>query len=143
MPEKPDFPIQVFFDGACVVCSREIAHYVRMDQEQRLIPIDISHSDFDPKPYGITLDDFMYELHVIDQRGRVYRGVEGFWAIWQAFPSSTALGLLGSLITLPLVNPLARLSYKVFARLRPFLPKHKDLCESGTCRIGKRKPPHH
>lgn len=137
MPTQPDFPLRVFYDGACSVCSREIEHYVRRDQNRRLIPVDISASNFDPTPYDITLDEFMYELHVIDRGGRVYRGVEAFWAIWQAFPTSTFFGLMGTLITLPVIHPVARLCYKGFARLRPYLPKRKNDCHSGTCRIDK------
>lgn len=139
MPEKPAFPLRVFYDGACSVCSREIEHYARLDREGRLIPMDISAADFDPQPYGISLERFMDELHAIDAQGRVYRGVESFWAIWQAFPNSTLFGLLGRVIRLPLINPLARLGYRIFARMRPYLPKRKRDCASGSCRIGKPK----
>jgi predicted DCC family thiol-disulfide oxidoreductase YuxK len=136
--QKPDFPVRVFYDGHCVVCAREIAYYRRQDHGARLITIDISAADFDPQPYDIPLHDFMYELHVIDARGRIYRGVEGFWAIWQAFPNSTLYGLLGTVITLPLVNSFARLGYKGFARIRRYLPKHHHDCTSGSCHIGDR-----
>ncbi|MDO3379878.1 thiol-disulfide oxidoreductase DCC family protein [Geoalkalibacter halelectricus] len=137
MPEKPVFPLRIFYDGACSVCAREVEHYLRRDRQERLIGIDISAADFDPTPYSIPLKDFMYELHAIDAQGRVYRGVESFWAIWQAFPGSTLFGFLGTLINLPLINPLARLGYQGFARIRPFLPKRKSKCDSGSCRIGR------
>ena len=74
--------------------------------------VDISAADFKPEQYGIPLAAFMHEMHVIDRQGQVYRGVEAFWAIWQAFPASTVYGLMGTLITLPLLNPLARLCYQ-------------------------------
>ena len=64
-------------------------------------------------------------------------GRRAFRAIWQAFPDSTLYGLAGTLISLPLLNPLARLCYKGFARIRRYLPKRHRDCESGTCRIGK------
>jgi predicted DCC family thiol-disulfide oxidoreductase YuxK len=136
--QKPEFPVQVFYDGQCVVCAREIAYYRRQDHAGRLRPIDISAADFDPQPYGIPLREFMYQLHVIDARGRTYRGVEGFWAIWQAFPNSTGYGLLGTVITLPLINSFARLGYKGFARLRPYLPKYHHECTSGVCHRERR-----
>jgi predicted DCC family thiol-disulfide oxidoreductase YuxK len=81
----------------------------------------------------------MYELHAVDRSGAVYRGVEAFQAIWQAFPNSFLYATLSSLTALPLVNPMARLLYKCFARIRPYLPKRKR-CHSGTCRIGTFKP---
>lgn len=134
MPNKPEFPLRVFYDGSCLVCATEIEHYLARNHEGRLQAIDISAPDFDPVPLRIPLDSFMYELHAIDNKSRLYRGVEAFWAIWQAFPASTLYGILGAVITMPAVNPVARLFYKGFARIRPYLPKRHS-CKSGTCRI--------
>lgn len=140
MPAKPQFPLRVFYDGSCSVCATEIERYGRMDREGRLILVDISAPYFDPGPLGISLAEFMFQMHVIDRAGTVYRGVEAFWAIWQAFPASTLLGLMGALITLPGVNAIARLCYKGFASIRKYLPKRRDACAGGSCRIGKDKP---
>lgn len=135
---KPDFPVRVFYDGSCVVCSREMAHYQRQDHHGRLVMVDIGAADFDPHRYGIPLSDFMNQLHVIDAGGHTYRGVEGFWAIWQAFPSSSLYGLLGTVLTLPLINRFARLGYRGFARLRHYLPKRHRSCSSGSCPSDRR-----
>ncbi|WP_041245243.1 thiol-disulfide oxidoreductase DCC family protein [Geotalea uraniireducens] len=140
MPKQPEFPIRVFYDGSCSVCATEIEHYLREDHGGKLLPVDISARDFDPEPYHIPLEAFMYELHVIDQSGAVYRGVEAFWAIWQAFPTSTIYGVLGAVIRMPVVKPFARLLYKGFARVRPYLPKRTH-CDGGSCRIGKHGNP--
>ena len=137
MPASPHFPLRVFYDGACPVCSREIEHYRRQDRAGRLVPIDISAAAFDPEPFGIPLSAFMYELHGIDQVGQVYRGIEAFRAIWRAFPNSTGYRALATLVSLPVINPLARLGYRVFARLRPYLPGRRERCDIGTCRIGR------
>jgi len=133
----PDFPVRVFYDGSCLVCATEVERYGRKDHAGRLILVDVSAPGFDPAPFGITLEAFMYQMHVIDRNGRVFRGVEAFRAIWQAFPSSTFLGLCGRLISLPLVNPLARLCYRIFASIRGYLPKRRSDCSSGTCRINR------
>ena len=132
----PVFPLQVFYDGSCQVCAAEVERYVRKDRDGRLIPVDIAAPEFDPAPYGVTLQEFMYQLHGIDQSGRVFRGVEAFWAIWQAFPSSNLLGLCGRMIMLPLVNPVARLCYRVFAGMRGSLPKRGSRCRTDSCRTG-------
>jgi predicted DCC family thiol-disulfide oxidoreductase YuxK len=136
MRTSPDFPIRIFYDGSCSVCATAVEHYSRKDRDARLIPVDVSAAGFDPLPYGITLPEFMFQMHVIDRNGRVFRGVEAFWAIWQAFPSSTVLGLCGRVIMLPLVKPIAIFCYHVFANFRGYLPK-RDNCSSGSCRIGK------
>ncbi len=137
MTVSPVFPLRLFYDGSCSVCASEVERYGRKDRDGRLILLDISAPGFDPAPFGITLAEFEYQMHAIDQCGRVFRGVEAFWAIWQAFPTSTLLGLCGKLIMLPLLNPTARLCYRMFAAIRGYLPKRDKGCSDGSCRIGK------
>ena len=141
MPDTPAFPLQIFFDGSCSVCAGEMEVYLGKEHGGRLLFVDISAPEFDPSPYGITLDAFMYEMHAIDREGRVYRGVEAFRAIWQAFPASTRYGLLAALVSLPVVDFLARLAYRGFARTRKYLPKNRAECKDWTCRLGKDGPP--
>jgi predicted DCC family thiol-disulfide oxidoreductase YuxK len=141
MPVIPTFPLQVFYDGACSVCAAEIELYRRKERASRLIFVDISTPDFDPAPYGITMESFTRDMHAIDSEGRVYRGVAAFWAIWNAFPDSAGYRLLSTVIALPGINLLARLAYRGFARIRKYLPKRHGVCESGSCRIGHGKQP--
>jgi len=137
VPNRPLFPIRVFYDGACSVCAREIGHYLRQEHAGKLIAVDISTPDFDPEPYRISREAFIYELHAIDLNGRVYRGVDAFRAIWLAFPSSKLYRALAFIISRPVINPVARLLYKGFARMRPYLPKRSN-CDNGVCKIGRK-----
>ena len=130
--KRPEFPVRVFYDGTCSVCATEIEHYLRKDRNGTLIAVDIGAPLFDPESLHIPLADFMYELHVIDQTGCIYRGVDAFWAIWQAFPASTVYGFMGVVVTAPVLSQVARLFYKVFARIRRYLPKRPG-CANGTC----------
>ena len=134
----PRFPLKVFYDGSCIVCAAEIELYLRKDRGDRLVAIDISSPDFEPAPYRISLAEFMHQLYAIDQDGQVFKGIDSFWAIWQAFPTSTIYGIMGRVIQLPLVNRLARIGYWLFARVRPYLPKRHQ-CESGTCSIHQKR----
>jgi predicted DCC family thiol-disulfide oxidoreductase YuxK len=140
MTHAPDFPLQVFYDGSCSVCATEMAHYMGKEHGGRLIFVDVSSPDFDPAPYGIAMEAFMHEMHAIDRQGRVYRGVEAFWAIWHAFPASPWSRFLGTLVALPGINPLARLAYRGFARIRKYLPKSRRACDDGVCRRGDDTP---
>ncbi len=83
--------------------------------------------------FGISLDEFMSQMHAIDRSGTVFRGVDAFLAIWQAFPGETWFRFLGTLTDFPLVRPIARLLYRIFARVRKNLPKR-----TAVCRIGRR-----
>jgi len=141
MAETPAYPLQIFYDGSCSICAGEMDFYRHKEHAGRLQFVDISAPEFDPAPYGITLAEFMYEMHAIDREKRVFRGVEAFAAIWQAFPASTLYGLLGALVMFPGVNILARTAYWSFARLREFLPKTSATCRDGTCGLGRNKPP--
>jgi predicted DCC family thiol-disulfide oxidoreductase YuxK len=135
MQKLPEFPLTVFYDGSCHVCSTEMFVYMRKDHGGRLEFVDISDPGFNPDDFGISLADFMSMMHAIDQSGTVFRGVDAFLAIWQAFPGETWFRFLGALTDLPLVRPIARLLYRIFARVRKFLPKKK-----AVCRIGRRPP---
>jgi len=123
MPESPEFPLRVFYDGGCSVCSTEMKAYRNREYGRRLIFINISAPGFNPAHYGITREEFMHELHAIDREGRVYRGVDALRAIWRVFPATSWYGFLASLVTLPGINQLSRLIYRGFARLRKHLPK--------------------
>lgn len=137
MSDRPEYPLQIFYDGSCSVCTAKMELFRRKDHAGRLHFVDISLPGFAPSSYGITLEAFMHEMHAIDRENRVYRGVEAFRAIWQAFPASTWYGLLGTLVTLPGVNIAARTAYWCFARFRKFLPERRDVCEDGSCRLGR------
>jgi predicted DCC family thiol-disulfide oxidoreductase YuxK len=126
----------VFYDGSCLVCATEIEHYLGMDHGGRLVAVDISSPEFDPLPLLIPRDSFMYELHAIDSRDRIYRGVEAFRAIWQAFPASTMYRIFAAVIAMPVINPIARQFYKGFARIRPYLPKRHS-CSNGACQVDR------
>jgi predicted DCC family thiol-disulfide oxidoreductase YuxK len=136
MVQKPEFPLKVFYDGSCYVCSTEVLVYMRKDHGGRLAFIDISATDFNPDEFGISLTDFMYQMHAIDRAERVYRGPEAFRAIWQAFPSSAWYGFLAALVGLPGIRIVARAAYLSFARIRKYLPRRR----SAVCKIGKHLP---
>lgn len=118
MATMATYPLRIFYDGSCSLCSAKMALYRRRDQFGRLVFVDISAPGFDPDPFAIPLAAFMYELHVIDGSGNLHRGVDALRVIWQALPSSTWYGLLGLLISLPLVHAVAALVYRAVAGSR-------------------------
>ena len=133
----PQPPLTVFYDGSCIVCSREIAHYQRMEVGDRLLFVDIAAPAFDPSLYGRTKDEFMAQIHVRDAEGRFHTGVDAFAGIWAAVPGE-AYTLLSRLVQLPGIHMLATFGYHLFARFRKYLPK-RESCDSGTCHLGHSK----
>jgi len=134
MRKAAAYPIKIFYDGSCVVCSTEMEHYREKDLSGNLIFIDITAPDFRPKTYGLEMhgksrEELMRRLHVLDSEGQHYTGADGFPPIWRGLPPKSAYLLLAWLIEMPLVNQIAKAGYFIFARLRRFLPKRRK------CRI--------
>lgn len=136
--KKPSFPITIFYDGACIVCSTEIEHYRKKDRLHRLILIDISDADFEPEHYGKTRKDFMGQLHVMDAAGTYYLAVDAFSAIWHALPGKF-YKFLSVIVSLLGVNALAGIGYRLFAKNRKYFPRRHKYCESDRCSLGQPK----
>mgnify|MGYP001262298675 CR=1 FL=1 len=129
------FPLEIFYDGSCVVCSAEMDSYRNNNPDNRLTFIDISAESFSAQDYGKTKEEFMDRLHVRDAAGVFYHGVDAFVMIWQVYPSGSFYRLLSALVGFPGINLFSRFGYSVFARYRHLLPKKQQDCSSGTCEL--------
>jgi predicted DCC family thiol-disulfide oxidoreductase YuxK len=132
MADSTKFPLTVYYDGSCAICSREMLVYQRRESD-RLVFYDISAPGFDAIDHGGTLDAFMKELHVRDAAGQFHTGISAFARIWSAFPESPLYSLLERTINLPGIRQGADLSYATFARFRHLLPKNS--CHGGSCKL--------
>ena len=86
MKEKQN-KFQVFYDGACYLCSGEIDHYRK---KETLVPfefIDISSPEFRAESYGLEDKAVQLEMHVKSEEGTVTTGVDAFLEIWRRIPS--------------------------------------------------------
>ena len=132
------FPLEIFYDGDCQVCSSEMGHYRERDLHQRLRFVDIREDSFRARDYGKTQAEFMARLYVRDASGSFFSGVDAFILIWQAWPAGSTYRLLASAAGLPGINLVARGGYALFARYRHLLPKKKTACEGGSCTLDHR-----
>ena len=94
----------VFYDGGCPLCRREIAHYQRIDADDRLDWIDINREPERVRNYGLTLSRAMQRLHVLDAGGAWKTGVAGFVELWTHLPYYRRLA--GLIRVLHLAAPL-------------------------------------
>ena len=122
--------LTVYFDGACILCSREVEHYWKQEGAERIRWVNIAHPDFDPRAEGLEGRNFHLKMHA--RRGETFfDGVDTFIEIWRELPRYRWVSrVVGS----GLLKPGFQLGYEVFARVRPFLPKRKD-CGSDACEI--------
>jgi predicted DCC family thiol-disulfide oxidoreductase YuxK len=122
-----NYPLTIFYDGACGVCSNEITYY-RSIADQRVRFVDIAALDFDAESFGRTVDDFQKEIHARDANGQYFTGVEAFRQLWDALPSPF-YPLLSTIVGLPGIHLAARTGYAVFARFRHSVPaSHATNC---------------
>lgn len=121
------YPLTIFYDGACGICSTEISYY-RSIADQRVRFVNIAAVDFDAGAFGKTAKEFQEKLHARDADGHYFTGVEAFRQLWDALPSPF-YPLLSMFFGLPGINLAAHTAYAVFARFRHLLPaNHTDSC---------------
>ena len=73
----------VLYDGSCPYCAREIKHYMRFDNTQRICWVDIVENPEYLKKYDITWTSAMKKLHTIEGGDFIHVGVDGFIEIWR------------------------------------------------------------
>jgi predicted DCC family thiol-disulfide oxidoreductase YuxK len=105
---------EVYYDGACPVCSREIATYRRAEGAEGLRFVDVSCPDATLAP-DLTREDALARMHVRRADGSLVSGAAAFAALWSALPRWAWLGRIAAL---PVVAPLLELGYRGFLRVR-------------------------
>ena len=136
MSSRPAFEVEVFYDGACPLCLREIDMLRRKDDKQRILFTDISAANFDADSVGVPFPTLMERIHGRLPDGTLIEGVEVFRRLYAA----VGFGFLVAASRLPLVAPLLNLSYRAFAKNRLRLtgrctedacPMHRDAPQRG------------
>ncbi len=107
--------VEVFHDGDCPLCAREVALLRRLDRGRgRIRFTDVAAPDFDAAAHGKAHDDFMARIHGRLPDGTWLEGVEVFRRLYAA----VGLGPLVAATRLPGVSHLLDAGYRVFARNR-------------------------
>ena len=107
--------ITVFYDGACGLCAKEIAHYQNIAPAGVFHWIDITRDSAPFTERGYKVADGLKALHVEDRSGAMHLGVDGFIVIWQELKRWR---ILATLMGLPGIRHAARFAYRHFARWR-------------------------
>ena len=126
------FAVEVFFDGDCPLCVREINMLRRMDRKRAIRFTDIAKDGFDPTAHGRDFDAFMARIHGRLPDGRWFEGVEVFRRLYAA----VGLGPLVALTRLPGISATLDVAYEVFAANRL---RWTGRCEEGACELPKQQ----
>jgi predicted DCC family thiol-disulfide oxidoreductase YuxK len=109
-----DYHFEVFFDGDCPLCVREIRMLQRLDRRGRIRFTDIAAADFEVQGIGRTWDELMERIHGRLPNGELVEGVEVFRQLYGA----VGFGPLVALTRLPIVRHLLDAAYVLFAKNR-------------------------
>ena len=123
-----NWQVEVFYDGECPLCLREIKMLRWMDRRKNIRFTDIADSAFRPSDYGKTMQEFMDEIQGRLPDGSWIIGVEVFRRLYRA----VGLGPLVALTRLPGVSYGLDLGYRVFAKNRLRLTGR---CNAGACEV--------
>jgi predicted DCC family thiol-disulfide oxidoreductase YuxK len=122
------FEVEVFYDGDCPLCMREIGMLRRLDRHARIRFTDIAAAGFDAGAYGLSQTDLMERMHGRLPDGTMIDGVEVFRRLYAA----VGFGPLVALSRLPGISAGLDLAYGLFAKNRLRLTGR---CEGGACAV--------
>ena len=113
-----NFDIEVFYDGGCPLCRREIRLIRRLDRRGAIAFVDVA----DPSaPISCPVDraQLLQRFHA-RENGQMLPGAAAFAAMWRAVP---LLRPLGHVARIPIVLRMLEQAYVRFLRVRPRLQK--------------------
>lgn len=121
----------VIFDGHCRFCTQQVRRLNAWDSRDRLAYMSLH----DPEVYrrfpGLTHEQLMQQMYVIDQQGNRYGGATAFRYLTRRLPR---LWLLAPLLHMPFSLPLWQWGYKQVAKRR-FKMGRTDICDDGACEV--------
>lgn len=116
---------KILYDSHCIVCNKEIEYYKKKDIQKKFEYLDIMNPKFSADTFGLTKSEVHMYFHVINREGKILSGVDAFNYIWKEL---NTFSFLQKLYSVKPGKKIMKLGYKVFVRLRPYLPRKKD-CE--------------
>lgn len=124
--------VKVLYDGLCPICVTEIRflQFLQKNRPGKVDFVDISLSGYDGAKYkGVSYEMAMEEMHVIDEKDEVHRGIPAFAVMY----SAVGLGWLGRFMMWPPVRPFMDKSYAIFAKNRLKWTGRGEECTTGRC----------
>lgn len=107
--------ITVFYDGKCGLCRREIKYYKGIASQDIFEWVDITVDMSGLDRLGISYADGLRLLHVQDETGKLYIGVDAFLTIWRQL---RGWKYLARFMGFPVIRPIAKGVYAAFAAWR-------------------------
>ena len=120
--------IEVFFDGECPLCIREINMLRWLDKKNKILFTDIAVEGFNPESTGVSWQTLMDKIHGRLPDGTLIEGVEVFRRLY----SAVGFGWIMAATRWPGISHLLDWAYRVFAKNRL---KWTGRCVDDSCKI--------
>jgi len=111
----PSTLLTVYFDGACPVCSKEIAMYRRQPGADACAWVDASDCPDAALGSDLSRPQALARFHVRRADGQLVDGMRGFAELWRALPRTAWLGRIAAFGPMPALLDAA---YRMFLGLR-------------------------
>jgi predicted DCC family thiol-disulfide oxidoreductase YuxK len=113
-PTKPK--LDVHYDGDCALCRAVVGTLDASSQQEIFSMNDITAGKL---PEGVTYEEVMRNMYVVDEHGKHYAGIDGVIRILEAYPQRR---WLASLLQTPGIHALGSFGYWLIARTRKIVP---------------------
>ena len=107
-----------YYDGECPLCKIEINAMKKQDKIKAIQWVDITKNQQALEDAGITYQQAMDRIHIMNDQKQIVTGVRGFLTVWQQLPYYRKLV---PLIRSPPILSLMEALYSLFARNRLIL----------------------
>jgi predicted DCC family thiol-disulfide oxidoreductase YuxK len=110
---------QVYFDGSCPLCRREIAVYQNAKPDQPIEWVDVSKPETQ-LPQGQSKEQLMARFHTRTAQGELLSGAAAFVHVWAQLPGWRVLAWLAKV---PGVLWVMEKAYSGFLPMRPAIQR--------------------
>lgn len=107
--------LDLLYDGACPICSREICLLQKKSKNPWIHYIDISSKEFLEFGYrGVDYKTAMTQIHAIDDKGHVFAGIHVFAVLY----ARCGCLIASTLLRIPWIRKMLQPLYRIFAKNR-------------------------
>jgi predicted DCC family thiol-disulfide oxidoreductase YuxK len=124
--EKLHPKLKFYYDAECPLCNRArivISHF-NSSENIKFLTVQGS-AELDPNLQGITMDSLLTDIHSVDDKGRVYVGLDTYIQVLNAI---WYLKLFSLILRLPIINQVGKAVYKYVAENRTLERCTEDNC---------------
>lgn len=133
LPAIQDHPDRelVIFDGHCTFCIGQVRNLEKWDLNNRLAFASLHEPYVKENVHGLSHDDLMKQMYLIDKSGRQLPGAAAIRAMTLRLPR---LYVLAPIMHIPFTLPIWQWGYQLVAKRRYKISQKKgNGCDSGSC----------